>query len=369
MSMDSSYRGDCLGLMIYGQSHSETIGVYISGLPEEVTPDEEFVRKFMSRRAPGKNAWSTPRSENDEVHFDRQGRTLHAYIVNTNTKPGDYASIMNRPRPSHADYTARILYGDEASVSGGGIFSGRMTAPLCIAGAIALSELRARGVKVFAHLKSVAGISDETYFDFEPRDEQFMTRLSQCADKDFPAISDSAAEQMKNAIEKARMDMDSVGGVIECVIYGVPEGLGGPIFDGIEGKLAQILYAVPAVKGVEFGNGFAGSALRGSENNDAFFCDEDGVVRMRTNHSGGILGGISVGQAAPIVVSCAMKPTPSIGKEQDTVDISTRTNTKLSVQGRHDPCIAPRAVPVIEAACAVAIYDMILAKESKYEQS
>ena len=358
--MDSTYTGSKLKLMIYGQSHSETIGVYVKGLPEGVKPDEEFIREFMARRAPGKNAWSTPRKEADEVHFECIDGMLHGFIYNTNTKPKDYASIMNCPRPSHADYTAGILYGDEAAHSGGGIFSGRMTAPLCIAGAIALTELKKMGIEIHAHLKSVFDVEDDTYFAHDPRDKKFLEDLAACAKKDFPAISDEAAEKMKARIEEARMDCDSVGGVIECVISGLPAGIGGPIFDGIEGKISQIIFAIPAVKAIEFGAGYDSTILKGSENNDAFFFDGDKKVRLKTNRCGGILGGISVGEAAPVVFDCALKPTPSISKTQDTVDLAAKKNTTISIEGRHDPCVAPRAVPVVEAAAAIALYDMIL---------
>ena len=361
MSMDSTYEGKSLSLKIYGQSHSETIGVYIKGLPAGVTPDEEFTANFMARRAPGKNAWSTPRKEADEVHFEKADGSLHGYIINTNTKPKDYASIMNCPRPSHADYTAGIIYGDEAARSGGGIFSGRMTAPLCIAGSIALNELKKMGIGIHAHLKAIGDVRDDSYYDHDPRDPKFKEDLALCADKEFPAISEEAAEKMKEVIEAARLESDSVGGIIECVIYGLPEGIGGPIFGGMEAKIAELLYAIPAVKGVEFGLGFASSLLRGSENNDPFFFEGD-KVRLKTNKCGGILGGISVGEAAPVVFACAVKPTPSISREQDTVDLAAKKDTKISIQGRHDPCVAPRAVPVTEAAAAIAIYDMILSR-------
>ena len=360
MNSSSTYQGDALDIMIYGESHSEAIGVYINGLPEDVQPDTAKTAAFMARRAPGKNAWSTPRKEADEVIFERNGAMLHGYIINTNTKPKDYASIINCPRPSHADYAARLLYGDEASKSGGGIFSGRMTAPLCIAGSIALQELNKRGIQISAHLKKVAGISDDTYFDHGVNDEGFRTALLQVADKEFPVVDDVKGELMKEKIEQARMDGDSVGGVIECVVYGFPEGIGGPIFDGIEAKLAQILYAIPAVKGVEFGNGFEGSDLRGSENNDAFVFDNEGRLTMKTNHSGGIQGGISLGDVAPIVFDIAMKPTPSISRSQETIDLQEHKNTTINIEGRHDPCVAPRAVPVVEAAAAIALYDLLL---------
>ena len=360
MNSSSTYQGDALDIMIYGESHSETIGVYITGLPEDVTPDPAKTAAFMARRAPGKNAWSTPRKEADEVIFERNGTMLHRYIVNTNTKPKDYASIMNCPRPSHADYAARLLYGDEASKSGGGIFSGRMTAPLCIAGSIALQELNKRGIQISAHLKKIAGVSDDSYFDHGVNDASFRAALGAVETKEFPVVDDAKGEEMKAKIEEARMEGDSVGGVIECVVYGFPEGIGGPIFDGIEAKLAQILYAIPAVKGVEFGNGFEGSDLKGSENNDPFTYDEDGNLTLKTNHSGGIQGGISLGNVAPIVFDIALKPTPSISKAQETVDMAEHKNTTINIEGRHDPCVAPRAVPVVEAAAAIALYDMLL---------
>ncbi len=360
MNSSSTYQGDALDIMIYGESHSETIGVYITGLPEDVVPDASKTAAFMARRAPGKNAWSTPRKEADEVIFERNGTMLHGYIINTNTKPKDYASIMNRPRPSHADYAARLLYGEGASKSGGGIFSGRMTAPLCIAGSIALQELNKRGIQISAHLKKAGGVSDDSYFDHAVNDEGFRNALSLVENKEFPVVDDAKGELMKEKIEQARSEGDSVGGVIECVIYGYPEGIGGPLFDGIEAKLAQILYAIPAVKGVEFGNGFEGSDLKGSENNDAFVFDDEGNLTLKTNHSGGIQGGISLGDIAPIVFDVALKPTPSISKAQETVDLAEHKNTVINIEGRHDPCVAPRAVPVVEAAAAIALYDMLL---------
>lgn len=361
MSMESTYKGEALELTIYGESHSPSIGVYIKGLPEGVSPDEEFTAKLMARRAPGNNAWSTPRKEKDEVHFEKNDGVLHGYIINSNTKPKDYASILNKPRPGHADYTGRIKYKDEASRSGGGIFSGRMTAPLCIAGSIALSELAKRGITVHAHLKECAGVKDDSYFDHGAHDHSFLEALSLVSSKEFPAVSDEAGEKMKAQIEKARMDLDSVGAVVECVIEGMPAGVGGPLFDGLEGKIAMMLYAIPAVKGVEFGAGFESARMRGSENNDAFAI-EDGKVILKSNNCGGILGGISTG-AAPLVFDCAFKPTPSIGKKQHTIDVSAMTDTEISIEGRHDPCVAPRAVPVVEAAAATAVYDRILAEE------
>ena len=364
MSMKSIYKGEVLSLEIYGESHSPTIGVFIEGLPEGVSPDVEKTRELMARRAPGKNKWSTPRQEKDEVIFEKEDGRLHGYIINSNTKPKDYASIMNKPRPSHADFTAGLKYGGEASKSGGGIFSGRMTAPLCIAGSIALQQLRKRGISIYSHIREIAGVRDDSYFDHAPLDESFKDALSGVQDKEFPAIDDAKAEEMKEKNEQARMDQDSVGGIVETVIYGLEGGLGGPIFDGLEGKIASILFAIPAVKGVEFGNGFEAAGLRGSENNDPFMFDDHGNIRLKTNRSGGIQGGITVGgSVAPVVFDCAFKPTPSIGKEQETVDIKEKKNTTLTIEGRHDPCIVPRAVPVTEAAAAIAVYDLLLSKE------
>ena len=356
--MQSIYNGDAIKLKIYGESHSERIGVYIAGLPEDLQIDERYTASVMARRAPGKNFWSTPRKEPDKVIFERKNGMVHGYIVNTNTKPGDYQSTLNKPRPSHADYTASLLYKEEAAKSGGGIFSGRMTAPLCIAGSIAKKELAKRGIEVYAHILQVEEISDVGYYEGFTKEE-----IASVWKKDFPAIDNEASQLMIDAISAALKDGDSVGGVIETVIYGIPGGIGGPLFDGIEGKIAEIVYAVPAVKGVEFGYGFESSYLRGSENNDPFMLDKDGNVTLKTNKCGGILGGISVGSDVPIVFSTAIKPTPTISKEQETVDIAAKENTTISVKGRHDPCIAPRAVPVIECAAAIAIYDMIIAKE------
>ena len=356
--MQSIYNGSAIKLKIYGESHSERIGVYIAGLPADITIDEKYTETVMARRAPGKNPWSTPRKEADKVIFEKNAGLVHGYIMNTNTKPGDYSSTLNRPRPSHADYTASLLYGDDAAKSGGGIFSGRMTAPLCIAGSIAKKELSKRGIEIYAHLLQVEEISDVGYYEGFTKEQ-----IASVWKKDFPAIDNEASKLMISAISAALKDGDSVGGVIETVIYGMPGGVGGPLFGGIEGKIAELVYAIPAVKGVEFGFGFESSYLRGSENNDPFMIGEDGNVTLKTNKCGGILGGISVGSDVPVVFSTAIKPTPTISKEQETVDIAAKENTKISVKGRHDPCIAPRAVPVVECAAAIAIYDMIIAKE------
>jgi chorismate synthase len=276
----------------------------------------------MQRRAPGQGEHTTKRKEADELEFLSGlidgvtcGAPLAAIIRNTDTRPQDYERLKDIPRPSHADYAAYLKYGDAQDVRGGGQFSGRLTAPLCIAGGLCLQLLRREGIKITA-------------------------RITQMGD-----------------VEEALKAGDSVGGIIECVAEGVPAGLGGPMFDGMENRLSAILFGIPAVKGVEFGNGFAAAGLKGSENNDAFFMDGD-TVKTRTNNHGGILGGITSGM--PIVFRVAFKPTPSIALEQDSVSLSRREGVKLSITGRHDPCIVPRALPCVEAAAAVAIYDALL---------
>ena len=353
------FKGDKIKIGIYGESHSESIGVRLEGLEYDKL-DTDALKNFMKRRAPGQNAWSTPRKEADAVIVDTLKNGLfEAHILNTNTKPHDYSNLLITPRPGHADFTARLKYGENFKSSGGGSFSGRLTAPLCAAGFLALSYLAQKGIRISAHIKSIAGINDESY-SFDSRDNsEFLDALHKVAEKDFPVIDDEKGNLMKQKIAEARAADDSVGGIIEVVIEGVPGGVGGPIFEGIEGKIAAICFAVPACKGVEFGNGFAAAALRGSQNNDSL-AYENGSLRLATNRCGGILGGISVeGSVAPIVFDVAVKPTPTIAREQNTVDLATKQNTTIKVQGRHDPCIVPRAVPVYEAAAALALADII----------
>ncbi|MBO7426950.1 MAG: chorismate synthase [Clostridiales bacterium] len=344
------FSGDKIKVGIYGESHSEDIGVRLEGL-DYSSLDEEKLRAFMKRRAPGQNAWSTPRKEADEVIIDKlENGLFEAHILNTNIRPSDYSNLLRTPRPSHADFTAGLKYGPNFKSSGGGSFSGRLTAPMCIAGFLALTYLSEKGIRISSRIKSIGGVSDGA-LDLE--------KLKDVRNKEFPVIDDEAGEKMKKVIEEARTSEDSVGGVIETVIEGMPGGIGGPIFEGIEGKIAQICFAIPAVKGIEFGNGFEAAKLHGSENNDSLVF-EDGKLKLETNRCGGILGGISVGgDVAPIVFDCAIKPTPTIGKEQRTVDLETKENTTLKAKGRHDPCIVPRAVPVFEAAAALAIADLI----------
>ena len=351
--MSSFYHGEVLELSIFGQSHSPAIGMSLSGLPAGFAIDMDELSAFLRRRAPGQNAWSTPRKEADAPEFLSGlvgnvtcGAPLSAIIRNTNTRSQDYSNLVDVPRPGHADYTAQVKFGGFQDVAGGGHFSGRLTAPLCIAGGICKQLLHEKGIEVMARIDAIAGIRDTAEFD------------APVAQKDFPATSDEAAEKMKAAIAQARAEEDSVGGIIQCRMLGVPAGLGEPMFGGLENRISQLVFAIPAVKGIEFGLGFEAAKLRGSENNDAYHM-ENGSVVTETNHCGGILGGISNGM--PIVFRAAVKPTPSIGKPQDSVRLSEKQNEVLHIHGRHDPCIVPRAVPCMEAAAAIAIFDALAA--------
>jgi len=281
------------------------------------------------------------------------GAPLAAIIRNTDTRFSDYEQIKDIPRPSHADYTAYIKYGEKRDVRGGGSFSGRLTAPLCIAGGICLQLLRQKGIIVTAHISQIANIQD-SFFDPVHMGEKEINILKAA---DFPVLDKDAGERMKAEIEEVRQDGDSLGGIIECAAIGVPAGIGEPIFDSMENRLSAVLFGIPAVKGVEFGNGFSAAGLRGSQNNDAFVMHE-GSIQTLTNRHGGILGGITSGM--PVLFRVAFKPTPSISKEQGSVSLSRREEVRLSITGRHDPCIVPRAVPCVEAAAAIAIYDALL---------
>lgn len=353
----SEVYGENIQITIFGQSHAPAIGVTIEGLPagEEIDLDE--LKAFLARRAPGNNAWSTPRKEADEPEIQcgiANGKTcgapLTAIIRNQNTRPGDYANLRTVPRPGHADYTAYVKYDGSADMSGGGHFSGRLTAPICIAGGICKQILKREGIEIKARIQAIGGIED-------PGDITKQEVLTE-----FPVIHAEAGLKMQECIAKALSEGDSVGGIIECVVTGLPAGLGGPLFDGMEGKIASAVFGIPAVKGVEFGVGFATAGLRGSENNDAF-CIKDGQVLTETNNSGGILGGITNGM--PLIFRAAFKPTPSISRPQKSVDLTTGEETTLEIKGRHDPCIVPRAVPVVEAAAAIAVYDALLGRRKE----
>lgn len=348
--------GNKLKITVFGQSHSEAIGVVIDGFPSGVKVDKEGLQSFMARRAPGQNL-STPRKEGDAVEFlsglNENGLTcgspILAIIKNTNVKSGDYDNIRLCPRPSHSDLVSFYKFGEGRDIRGGGQFSGRLTAPLCIAGGLCKSYLESKGVKIGAHILSVGNATDKRY---SPVSEDIESNVAE-----LPTLTKEGAEDMKKEIESARADGDSVGGKIECKIVGMPVGVGEPMFDGIENNLAKIAFAIPAVKGFEVGDGFNVSSKRGSQNNDALTI-LDGKIKTVTNNDGGINGGITNGM--PITFTVAIKPTPSIAKEQQSVNIDSKEIQTLSVKGRHDPCIAVRAVPVVEAVAAIALLDMMI---------
>ena len=357
----ASVYGNVLHLSIFGQSHSPAIGFSLDGIPAGITVDLDELQAFMDRRAPGRDATATTRKEADRPRFiagitrgHTNGAPIAAVIENANTRSSDYDELARVPRPGHADYPAHVKYRGFNDVAGGGHFSGRLTAPLCAAGGIALQTLASRGVRIAAHIARVAGVEDEP-LDPLALDE---AQLAAIAANSLPCISADAAERMRAEILAARDDLDSVGGVVECAAYGLPAGLGDPMFDGMENRIASLAFGIPAVKGVEFGAGFAAAGMRGSAHNDPYRMDAAGRVRTTSNNAGGILGGITTG--APLVWRMAVKPTASIAREQESVDLVAGTDAPLAVRGRHDPCIVPRAVPVAEAACALAVLDAFL---------
>jgi chorismate synthase len=324
--------------------------------------DLAALQAFLNRRAPGQNDWSTPRKEADSPEFLSGildgytcGAPIAAIIRNTNTRSGDYANLKDAPRPGHADFTAQIKYGGYQDAAGGGHFSGRLTAPVCIAGGLCKQWLEAKGIFIGAHLKAVASIEDQAFDPLNPELDSVLP--------DFPVLDADAGAKMRDAVAAARKDGDSVGGIIECAVTGLPVGLGEPMFGGMESRIAQIVYGIPAVKGLEFGAGFEAASMRGSENNDSFTVTDKGIATV-TNHAGGILGGITNGM--PLIFRVAIKPTPSIAKQQQTV--SKGCVTDLQIKGRHDPCIVPRAVPVVEAAAAIAIFDALLSQDTSYRR-
>lgn len=354
--MSSSY-GENLRIHIFGESHGSAVGVTMEGIPAGEAVDLDGLQKFLDRRAPGRNPWSTPRKEADIPEFLsglREGKTcgtpVTAILRSANTRSGDYDALRDVPRPGHADYTAWVKYGESRDSRGSGHFSGRLTAPLCVAGGICLQLLARQGIEVVSRIAAIGGVQDEGEL------------TASTAAKTFPTVSDARGEAMRAAIGEARLAGDSLGGVIECAVLGLPAGLGDPMFDGMENRIASAVFAVPAVKGVEFGAGFAAAGLRGSENNDPFSV-ENGRIITTSNHCGGILGGITDGM--PLTFRAAVKPTPSIARPQQSVNLKTGKIIPLTVTGRHDPCIVPRAVPCIEAAAAIAVYDALLARRKE----
>lgn len=350
--------GKNITVTIFGGSHEPQIGVTITGLPRFTAFDLRELQQFLDRRAPGNSPFATSRKEPDLAQpisglrvVDNLAITVEPAITlaieNTNIRSADYKNLRDVPRPGHADYTARIKYGDNLNMSGGGPFSARMTAPLCIAGGIAIQLLRRRGIQTGAHIYAVGDIQDAS---IDPLDPHAPVSA-------FPVISEDAGSKMQELILQARQEGDSVGGVVEVYATGCPAGLGGPMYDGAESVLAPIFFGIPAVKGLEFGAGFSSTRMRGSQNNDPFYVDGE-TIKTTTNHHGGILGGITSGM--PLIARLAFKPTPSIAREQQSVSLSRKENKTLSIQGRHDPCVVVRAVPICQAALAIGLLDMIM---------
>ena len=375
--------GKNVRISVWGGSHEPAIGVDITGIPVGTEIDMDKLTAFLRRRAPGNSIFATRRKEPDiplpltglepcSIHRsdavqsdtvsngDPSGKrmivtdnTISLEIRNTDTRSADYRALRTVPRPGHADYTARLRYGDSLNMAGGGPFSARMTAPLCIAGGIAMQILERQGITIGGHIYSIADARDEP---FDPTAVN-ADLLNDLKTKDMAVISRSAKLEMQKRIWLAMEDRDSVGGVVEVCGLNIPAGIGGAMYDGLESTLAPLFFGIPAVKGVEFGAGFAATLLRGSQNNDAFYYEGD-TVKTRTNNHGGILGGITTGM--PLIARLAFKPTPSIAKEQASVDLYRKENTTLRVKGRHDPCVVMRAVPIAEAAMALGLLDCIM---------
>lgn len=351
--------GNNFKVSIFGESHGNGIGVVIDGIPSGLELDMGFIESEMARRAPGKNGMSTPRKEADSVEilsgfFDGKttGTPLCGIIRNTNTRSKDYNK--NLMRPGHADFTGFMRYGASHDFRGGGHFSGRITAPLVFAGAIAKSVLKDNGIFVGSHIKNIYGITDTSFDKVNVNAEVF----DEIAKKDFPVIDDLTGEKMKKTILEARDNQNSVGGEIECAVVGMPSGVGAPFFGSVESRISSMMFSIPAVKGIEFGKGFEFSSMYGKDANDEFYIDDNGNVKTYTNNNSGINGGISNGM--PIVFNVAVKPTPSVSQKQRTIDLEKMTNTEIEIHGRHDPCIVHRATVVVESGAAIAVLDMLM---------
>ena len=351
--------GSKIKLSIFGESHGNAIGITIDGLPAGFSIDMDKIMMEMARRAPGKSSLSTPRKESDipEIlsgYFEGKttGTPLCAIIRNSNTKSKDYSKLKDVMRPGHADYTGAVRYKGFNDYRGGGHFSGRITAPLVFAGAICKQILEVKGIIVSAHINSIGKIKDCSFLESDISDEL----LNSFKEKELPLINTKLEDEMRQEILSARSSGDSIGGTIECAILGVSPGIGDPFFDTVESTLAHLMFSVPAVKGIEFGKGFDISKMRGSEANDEYYL-ENGNIKTKTNNNGGILGGITNGM--PIIFNVAIKPTASIFKEQKAVNIITMEETTLCIEGRHDPCIVQRALPVIEAVAAIGITELM----------
>lgn len=356
--MAATYKNN-IELTIFGESHGKAIGIVIGNLPSGIFIDEKEIQRDMKRRAPGQNQMSTARKEADQVEIISgiqdgitTGAPLTGIIYNSDQHSKDYSLLKTNMRPGHSDYPAYIKYNGFNDVRGGGHFSGRITAPIVFAGSIAKQILKQKGIKIGAHILSIGEIQDES-FDVNVNDEL----LDELLEKPYPTLNTEIFDQMEQKILKAKENLNSVGGKVECVALHVPAGIGEPFFDSLESHLSSLMFSIPAVKSVSFGDGADIDTMLGSEANDEYYYDENGNVKTTSNHNGGIIGGISNGM--PITVTVTFKPTPSIAKMQHTINVETKGNVELEIKGRHDPCIVQRAVVVVEAMMALGILDMM----------
>ncbi len=357
--MSSSF-GRFLKLSLFGESHGVGLGIVIDGLPPGLELDLAEIGREMARRAPGRNDLSTPRRESDSPEIlsgmyggRTTGAPLAVLIRSRDTRSQDYGEELDKPRPGHADYTGYVRYGGFGDHRGGGHFSGRLTAPIVFAGAVCKQWLREKNISIYAHIQRLAGIDDGSFLDAAV-EESYLASLSH---QTLPLLNETLKDDMTQAILDAKEMEDSVGGIVECMAVGLPAGLGAPFFDSAESVLSQLMFSIPAVKGISFGAGFSMADMRGSRCNDPFYYDEAGVVRTRTNNCGGILGGITTGM--PLLFRCAIRPTSSIAQAQETVSLKVKSNALLQIVGRHDPCIVPRALPVIEAMTAIGLCELL----------
>lgn len=350
--------GNSVAVTVFGESHGNAVGAVIDGLPAGLTVNEEFIAHQLDLRRPyGKI--STPRQESDKFTIQSgvfnnktTGTPICIIIPNENTKSKDYSKSYGLARPGHADFTAFSKYNGNEDYRGGGHFSGRITAGIVAAGAIAIDALSKKGIKIGSHIKKCAGVEDSSFTDYNSEIDLLNKKL-------FAVIDDSKGEEMIENIEKAALQNDSVGGVLETVVLGLPAGVGEPWFDSVEGMLSHALFSIPAVKGVEFGCGFKCADMLGSEMNDEFYVESD-IVKTKTNNNGGINGGITNGM--PVTFKCAVKPTPSIAKSQETINFKTNENTQIEISGRHDPCIVHRARVVVDSITALVLCDLLAQK-------
>lgn len=359
--MSSVWSSAGVKLSVFGESHGKGIGVVLDNIPAGQPIDYEKIKAFMARRAPGNDPTATARKEADEpeilsgIHNKKTtGAPICAVIRNSDTHSSDYSQMETTARPGHADYTGYLRYKGFNDVRGSGHFSGRLTAPLVFAGAVCGQIIERMGIYVGAHLYSIMDVIDK------PLNTVSITRddILSLREKAFPVLDDRAGEKMREQILAAKKNADSVGGIIECCAVGMPAGIGSPMFDGLENTIASLIFGIPAVKGLEFGAGFGATKMFGSQNNDEFYVSEDGTILTETNYHGGILGGISSGM--PISLKVALKPTSSIGVPQKTVNFVKLENQEIIVKGRHDPCVAVRAVPVVESCVNVALLSQLI---------